>query len=88
MKRLFILLVCLSLLLCSCGSSQEKQEAKKVINSALEYEIEWIDVSHIEMADIISASIWDNKVYFKQHIYSDDSGGENGKVNPAIHHKI
>ena len=88
MKRLFILLLCLSLILCSCGSSQEKQKTKKVINSALEYEIEWIDVSHIEMADIISASIWDNKVYFKQHIYSDDSGGENDECNVCTYDMV
>lgn len=73
MKRLFILLLCLSLILCSCGSSQEKQKTKKVINSAPEYEVEWIDTSHITLADSINVSVCDNKVYFKQIIYPEDN---------------
>lgn len=73
MKRLFILLLCLSLILCSCGSSQEKQKTKKVINSAPEYEGEWIDTSHITLADSINVSVCDNKVYFKQIIYPEDN---------------
>lgn len=89
MKRLVSLVLCVSLLLCSCESSQErkKQVTKKGINSAPEYEVEWIDISHIEAADVISARVWDNKMYFTQLTYSRDDE-KSGKCNVCTYDMV
>lgn len=82
MKRIILLSVMFTLLLCACGEKKSTEETNATENHLIpladKYEVEWVDTSKLAPVDDVLFSVVDSELCFMQSILV--SRDENGRL--------